>query len=228
METGDALRTLAIAVEELSDAVDHVARRSDARVYGVGPQDLPQRLDRVRERTFRVLEGDRRDVEDAHAEEDEGPLFGSWLAVTRGLQRVAYGLDPEELEGEDYGDFLGWNVTALVAELGELLAESPAWKTWVTERRRDDDDARGRMVGELVDLLHFAGNLLVLLRCSDEELSDAYAAKVVRNRDRMRSGAYDGRAKCPGCRRALDDVGTIGNVMGRRRCRACGDVVDDN
>lgn len=154
-------------------------------------------------------------------------LFGNWLEETRRLQVEAYGCDPWVFEYAEFGDFINVNVTAMVAELGEMLAEIPGWKTWVTERGRPGMMGRTRAVGEVVDLLHFIANVLIALRCTDLELRLAYAGKMERNRARMRAGDYDGRTgKCPSCGRALDDVGIkeLNNADGvtlTYRCGAC-------
>lgn len=123
----------------------------------------------------------------------------SWLASTRELQERTYGFS-FPLEGEDLANYLTWNHTAAVLELGEAMQEVQ-WKPWATPRGPINRDA---FIKELVDALHFIGNALVAVDCTDEELETAYQAKQDVNRRRQATG-YDGRNKCPRCRRAYDD-----------------------
>lgn len=129
-------------------------------------------------------------------------MFNRWLLDTLELQITSYGRpEPGTLEGEDLANSVMMNTTAIVAELGEALAEYPGWKTWVTDRSKIDRDA---FVGEWVDVLHFIANILTAVGVDDRELSTRYEAKMQKNRDRMESGTYDGvKDKCPECRREL-------------------------
>lgn len=127
--------------------------------------------------------------------------FESWLELTRELQTRSFGTDPHELEGVERAEFVSWNTTALVAELGEMLAEFPGWKPWVTDRSVLNREA---FIGEMVDALHFVANILSAVRCTDDELNAAYMRKVRKNEERMASGTYDGVSeKCPECKREL-------------------------
>lgn len=130
-------------------------------------------------------------------------MFDEWLLSTRVLQRQSFGADPALLEGAALADYLRWNSLALIKELGEALDETD-WKPWtVTEAGFYNRDA---FVGEMVDVLHFAANMLVAARCTDRELTERYEAKQQKNRDRMASKSYTGlRDKCPQCYRAYDD-----------------------
>lgn len=155
-------------------------------------------------------------------------MFQSWLQDTLVLQKDSYGHDPGLMEGEEFADFVIWNSFAAVSELVEMMDELD-WKPWAKIRGRPEQEARDRAVGEIVDILHFVGNLAVALRVTDAELSQRYEAKMAVNRERMRSnpGGYDARGtKCPHCKRALDDVGveTRPADLGQSRkvCRACG------
>ena len=80
------------------------------------------------------------------------------------------------------------------------------WKPWATPRGWVNRDAA---VGELVDVAHFLANLLCALDVSDSEWEYLYRAKQEVNRQRMRSGTYDGvSGKCPRCFRAYDSPTT--------------------
>ena len=124
-----------------------------------------------------------------------------WLADTRYLQTHSYGVDPAHLKGDELADFVTWNSVALIDELHEFLGEI-RWKPWAGERGEVD---RNAAIGELVDLLHFAANLLAAMGCTDDELETRYREKSRLNAKRMASG-YDARNKCSSCGRALDDT----------------------
>lgn len=134
-------------------------------------------------------------------------LFGSWLDETQRLQLEAYHHDLQAFVGDDRADAVMMNILAATDELHEALQEVD-WKPWLTVGRGAWHD-RDAFVGELVDVLHFVANLLVLAGCDDLELSRRYAAKMSLNRRRQTDG-YDGRStKCSGCGRALDDDTTL-------------------
>jgi dimeric dUTPase (all-alpha-NTP-PPase superfamily) len=116
-------------------------------------------------------------------------LFGSWLAETRALQLEAYDEDPSMLSDEAFAEFIRWNVLAATHELHEFL-DHVQWKPWSKKQGevRDRDDA----VEELVDVLHFVGNLLVAFNVDALELNLAYHRKAQVNRDRQEAG-YVGR-----------------------------------
>ena len=133
---------------------------------------------------------------------DQQPLFGSWLRQTKLLQTVSFGQDPALLEGADRADFITWNFAAFVIELGEAMGEFPGWKPWVAERGQGLN--REAFIAELVDALHFAGNMLAAVDCSDEEFNIAYLKKMAVNAARMAAGNYDGISdKCKHCHREL-------------------------
>lgn len=138
-----------------------------------------------------------------------------WLASTVRLQREAYGWDWDEIRSRGRDAFLAelggsirMNVTAAIAELGEMLQElGPTWKTWVTKPSLASD-ARDAAVEELVDTAHFLANILISLGVTDDEWQRRYEAKQQKNRDRQASGTYDGVVdKCPRCHRAYDGAG---------------------
>lgn len=128
-------------------------------------------------------------------------LFAEWLMRTRILQRMSFGADPAQLTGEDRVEYVRWNMLAAHDELSEALAEI-SWKPWASAEYFNRDE----FIGELVDVLHFVGNMLVAAKCTDTELNERYLAKMAKNRKRMEEG-YTGTNKCDRCKRALDDVG---------------------
>lgn len=122
------------------------------------------------------------------------------------LQRLSYGTDPAQLEGDERATYFHGMVAALVFELGEMSNEI-GWKPWGTDRTLD----RERYIKEGVDVMHFVGNLLALAGVTDDELNEAYTAKMKVNQERMERENYDGRTegKCVRCKRSFDDVGGI-------------------
>lgn len=129
------------------------------------------------------------------------PLFGSWLYHTRLLQTTSFGTDPGELQGVERADFITWNYAELCIELGEMMNEFPGHKTWVTDRSVLNRD---EFIAEAVDAMHFLGNILVAVHCTDAEFNNAYIRKMAKNAARMASGTYDGVSdKCPQCKREL-------------------------
>jgi hypothetical protein len=137
-------------------------------------------------------------------------FFADWLKATKKIQTTGYGHDlPMLTDGPGPGDvraeYFKDNAWATVCELVEMAGEV-GWKSWGTDRTLD----RERFIGEGVDALHFVGNLLAMVDCTDEELNEAYEKKYFKNWQRLKSGTYDGRVegKCRGCGRALDDVNT--------------------
>lgn len=128
-----------------------------------------------------------------------------WLASTRQLQEEYFGRNFTSEDPDEFADAIVMNHTALVVELTEFMQEV-GWKDWATPRGWVNRDAA---VGELVDAAHFLANLLVRLNVTDEEWSERYRAKQEVNRQRQRSGTYDGvSGKCWNCDRSYDDAAT--------------------
>jgi hypothetical protein len=151
-----------------------------------------------------------------------------WLASTKQLQRDAYGDHDQPKTGDALANSVMMNSTGLTTELGEALAEV-GWKPWAQPRGWVNRDA---FIGELVDVGHFLGNLLVAVDCTDEEWETRYRAKQRLNTKRQEEG-YDGvSTKCHVCKRALDDVGIEQRENPRRLgvfefvCGGCGAVQD--
>lgn len=127
-----------------------------------------------------------------------GWTFEDWIMRTRVLQKEAYGADPVGLSGKEREEYVRWNVLAAEDELHEALAEI-SWKPWA----KSEFFNREQFVGEMVDVLHFVGNLLAVANVTGTELTTRYSSKQDKNRERQRDG-YDGvSGKCKGCKRDL-------------------------
>ena len=132
--------------------------------------------------------------------------FENWLRLQLQLQINAYDQDPRALEGEARTGFLLWNSFAATDEIHEAMQEV-GWKPWASSRHVNED----LMLGELVDALHFVGNMVLAAagqsKESPEQLASKlwrmYQAKVQVNLQRQVDG-YDGiKDKCPICKREL-------------------------
>jgi hypothetical protein len=137
-------------------------------------------------------------------------LFGSWLEATLKLQHEAYDNHPEKLEDEELRQWLIWNHTAAVIELGEMLEET-RWKPWSNWKPGEPIiPDKAAFLKEAVDALHFLANSLVAGKITGAELNNAYLHKMAVNRERqLQKGGYDSKRgvdKCMRCRRSFDDV----------------------
>lgn len=113
--------------------------------------------------------------------------------------------DPTAVPLDRRADWIAHMVLAATAELHEALNEV-GWKAWATSRHVNDDAC----FDELRDAWQFLTNaMFTVYQCSPEELAHllegALNEKIEKNRARARAG-YTGTEKCPGCRRALDEV----------------------
>jgi hypothetical protein len=133
--------------------------------------------------------------------------------MQRKLQIQGFGKDPALLEGDERATFMTWNSFALVCELVESMDET-GWKPWATSRHMN----REAFIAEMVDLLHFVGNLILCAAPVYDsgyvdvprlagEVWRAYEAKHEVNLKRQEDG-YDGvSGKCQLCHRELDSRG---------------------
>lgn len=112
--------------------------------------------------------------------------FDEWLLHTQRLQTLSFRVDPAVLEGDAFTDYVRHNVLAAQVELGEFIQELP-WKPWKLDTGRPNAEARARAVEELVDVLHFIANLLVVLRVPADELERVYGHKQGVNRKRQQT-----------------------------------------
>lgn len=116
------------------------------------------------------------------------PRFGQWLCLTRNLQREVYGVEPAELDHQEWLAYMRWNFLAAHTELGEAL-QSLRWKPWKSDTDTPPtNEEREAALEELVDVLHFIGNILCALDISTHELNVAYARKAGVNAERQRDG----------------------------------------
>lgn len=120
---------------------------------------------------------------------DDGSRPWRWLESTHELQTQTYGYDFESMSTGDLASYVTWNVFATYQELAEISVEH-SWKPWAVD---DPFVNRRRILDEVVDCLHFLGNILVGLRVDDAELESAYRAKQGQNRRRSASGTYSAR-----------------------------------
>lgn len=134
------------------------------------------------------------------ATEPQTKLFGTWVEKTKYLQEEFYGHKFEDFTHEELVEWIRINVLAAEDELHEALGEI-SWKPWASAQYFN----REAYLGEIVDVLHFVGNLLAGAGITDEELNTAYLEKMERNRARQRAG-YTGVVKCSNCKRAVDDI----------------------
>src|ERR1035437_7080774 len=144
--------------------------------------------------------------------------FEAWLHLQRKLQITAFDVDPVALVGDARAQYATWNAYALVHELSETMDEI-GWKPWATSRHLN----REAFIGEVVDVLHFVGNLL-LLAAENEDSSleqfgrvinvskladdvwERYCMKHEKNIRRQHEG-YDGvEGKCTKCGRELPRI----------------------
>jgi hypothetical protein len=130
--------------------------------------------------------------------------------LTRMLERqLAFqrhlGFDFAAMSTRERVDYVKQMYVAAVKELGEALDET-SWKNWAKGEFFHED----AVLGELIDVTCFLLNLF-FVACPDltpHELANmidvAHETKTSINRRRQVEG-YDGTAKCPQCKRALDD-----------------------
>jgi dimeric dUTPase (all-alpha-NTP-PPase superfamily) len=122
----------------------------------------------------------------------------------RELQKKHYGVDVTTLSDEERAQYIRDMSLALADELHEALNET-GWKPWATSRHVN----RQAYLGELIDVLHFWCNLVLITNTNEKEILDMYFAKADKNAKRQLAG-YDGVAgKCTTCGRAFDDTAVL-------------------
>lgn len=124
-----------------------------------------------------------------------------WLESTKKLQEQVYLYNMQWLmeahvrsSGNGHASsaltrYLDWNATAAVQELAEAREEF-SWKPWARDPAFINRD---RIRDEIIDVMHFLGNMLVAIDVTDEELEEAYRRKQEINRARAESGNYSAR-----------------------------------
>jgi dUTPase len=110
------------------------------------------------------------------------------------LQIESFGIDPRFLHGKSRDDYVNAMALALMVEVGEALQEI-SWKPWASGQWFN----REAYLEELIDVLHFWMNLVLVATDRPTELLAAYQAKVEVNVKRQADG-YTGE-KCPTCGR---------------------------
>lgn len=119
------------------------------------------------------------------------------LARQLELQRTSFGVDPSNLMLEDRDHYVQAMSTALLVELGEVLQEI-SWKPWASGQWFH----RQAYLVELIDVLHFWCNLVLVATDDPQVVLDIYMRKAEINALRQKGG-YTG-AKCPTCGRGED------------------------
>lgn len=120
------------------------------------------------------------------------PAFHSFLLKQYTLQRDAFNSDMHKYTPEKRVDSIKWNVLAAQTELAEVLGEV-CWKPWATYDVGEVFKDRDKYVEELVDVLHFIANLLILAGVDDAELSRRFIEKQAVNAARQQTdGGYKG------------------------------------
>jgi hypothetical protein len=145
-----------------------------------------------------------------------GDPFSEWLDLQWRLQVGSFGIDPQKLDPEDRAVYVTWNSYALEDELHEATQEV-GWKPWATSRHQNRDE----FLKEIVDLMHFLGNLILTASAPGQppmelgaELWELYQQKSAVNVQRQLQG-YDGvSGKCPVCDRELVKQ-MVSHVVGR-------------
>lgn len=111
-----------------------------------------------------------------------------WLESTEELQEEVYGYYGPSLRADLalLATYLDWNQTAAVQELAEVREEF-SWKPWAVD---DPFVNASRIRDEVIDVMHFLGNILVAIGVDDDELEHFYRKKQAINRARAESGQY--------------------------------------
>lgn len=114
-----------------------------------------------------------------------------------------YGNNFPEMSMDERIAFISWNAFALDDEIHEAMGEI-GWKPWATSKHINRD----AYCNELIDTWHFLMNMALVVGMTADEFSGRYFKKLELNVKRQREG-YDGRNKCPKCKRAYDDSAVL-------------------
>lgn len=151
--------------------------------------------------------------------------FNEWLASQRQYQQETFGVNYTSMANDvdELTAYVTMNLNAAFLELAETQQEVP-WKPWAKteDRAKKWETGRDKVIGELVDVLMFVGNVLTAVDCSDTELAQRYEQKLNINRQRQAVG-YANDNKCGGCGRAFDDHGVkcVGFMNMMPHCENC-------
>jgi len=112
-------------------------------------------------------------------------------------------IDPATVSGTTRYIYLLNNLEGIADELAEARNET-TWKMWTSGSELGSFYDRDAFVKELVDLMHFWVNLLLLADCSADEVYSRYMKKADVNSKRQLDG-YDGRTTKDETGRATDE-----------------------
>jgi hypothetical protein len=112
-----------------------------------------------------------------------------WLASTLKLQTETYRYDYAGFDTAELANYIDWNLVAAGQELAEVREEI-SWKPWATDPPFVNED---RVLKEVVDALHFLGNILTAIGVTDAQFARYYQVKQEINRRRAASGSYSAR-----------------------------------
>lgn len=140
--------------------------------------------------------------------------------------QISAGMDLREMDTPATIAYIKEMTLAATSELHEALDEI-GWKTWATSQHINALEA----FHELRDVFQFVVNLMFAVtgEFDPESLADMFEAsfydKIAKNHARI-SDNYSGLEKCPGCKRAMDEI-VIHEVhitprLVRRLCGSCG------
>lgn len=96
-----------------------------------------------------------------------------------------YGIDPADLDMQQWADYLRTMVLAIDDEMHEMLREVP-WKPW--SNRTDKQFDSGAVKAELADAWHFFMNIMIALRVTPADLVSSFYRKHEINQERKGSG----------------------------------------
>lgn len=97
------------------------------------------------------------------------------------FQKMLVGID---LPKVDY-DCLNYTITALIAELGEVLQADKNWKNW--KKTKDAKIDREALLDEVVDVYHFIINMTLYLGFDAEDIIKKFFEKNKINFERQKN-----------------------------------------
>lgn len=175
---------------------------ADLRPHIETPEDHQRVIDPHPALPQRVVLGSRQ--EPIRAFDMLRQIFES-QAHFQGLLGHAY----DHMTDEEKVLYLKDQILALTDEAHEALNEI-GWKPWATSRHIN----REEFAGELADILCFLVNLALGVGLTSEDFYRLHQEKALRNIKRQEA-KYDGvSGKCPGCKRAIDDLRAKGLPVG--------------
>lgn len=122
-------------------------------------------------------------------------IFEQIMARQLELQKESFNISPLDLADEARDHYVAAMSTALMVELGEALQEI-SWKPWAS----GEWFRREAYLMELIDVLHFWMNLVLIATDDPMDVIEVYMRKAQINAERQRDG-YTGEGKCPACGR---------------------------